>query len=125
MDHLQGTRPAKFAHTARKGATAMASVNNAVAKNDVRKMAQLAQLTASPNPAQDFTNISFSVPVSDMVTIELYDIQGRLVKSIFNAQINADTQVNIPLNTNDLQAGIYMVRLKNSSFQKNIRLVVN
>ncbi|MBK8443052.1 MAG: T9SS type A sorting domain-containing protein [Sphingobacteriales bacterium] len=125
MDHLQGTRPAKFAHTARKGATAMASVNNTVAKNDVRKMAQLAQLTASPNPAQDFTNISFSVPVSDMVTIELYDIQGRLVKSIFNAQINADTQVNIPLNTNDLQAGIYMVRLKNSSFQKNIRLVVN
>ncbi|MFD2864509.1 GDSL-type esterase/lipase family protein [Mucilaginibacter antarcticus] len=64
-----------------------------------------------PNPSVDRTNIGFSLSQAGRVVIKLYGINGRFVKTLFDAYQNAGYRViNVPLN--ELDPGIYLYSMQ-------------
>ena len=63
-----------------------------------------------PNPAQGQAMISFEVKGNAMVSYQMYDLQGRMVKS---QTLGRYTEGNyeISINLEDLSAGAYIMRL--------------
>jgi hypothetical protein len=66
---------------------------------------------AIPNPASGDAKIQFSVDESSNITIELFDMSGKAVKSLYNSQVSAGTQ-EITINVNNVPSGSYNVVLK-------------
>lgn len=70
----------------------------------------IAGLEVYPNPATDHINVSFSLTAKDIVSIELLDMQGRLVKQVFNGLLPAGTQ-HLPFGISGLSKGLYLCRV--------------
>ncbi len=83
-----------------------ASVNSLLAKET--------SINMYPNPAQDYVNIEIS---SEKATLQIFDMQGRLVKQ---EQIN---DRNNQINTNDLQ-GTYIVKVISGNKLETKKLIV-
>ena len=74
-----------------------------------------------PNPFNHETEIIFSIPQEGLVTLSVYDLQGRLVKTLFNGYREAG-QFNANWNGTNaagetVASGLYFYRLK---FKKQI-----
>ncbi|MBN1233709.1 MAG: T9SS type A sorting domain-containing protein, partial [Candidatus Coatesbacteria bacterium] len=78
-------------------------------------------LSVSPSPFFSSAKVSFNLPVSDKVVIEVYDIQGRLAKKMTSAYYNAGSHTII-WNANDLPTGAYIVKMltNNTTITRNI-----
>lgn len=64
-----------------------------------------------PNPATNDFNVAYTLNTSTKVELNVFDMNGRLVKQVSNAfQIKGNYNFNV--NCNDLPAGIYNVELK-------------
>jgi len=64
-----------------------------------------------PNPAVDRTTIGFSLSQAGHVKIDLYNISGTFIKTLYDSYQNAGYQtINVPLN--DLNAGIYIYSMQ-------------
>jgi len=64
-----------------------------------------------PNPSIDRTTIGFSLSQAGHVKIDLYNISGRFIKTLFDSYQNAGYRtINVPLN--DLVAGIYIYSMQ-------------
>lgn len=64
-----------------------------------------------PNPAVDKTRIGFSLSQAGRVRIDLYDMQGRFMKNLFDAYQNAGYQETL-VTLNGLQAGMYIYSMQ-------------
>ncbi len=73
-----------------------------------------ASLSCSPNPFNPSTTISFYLPVSGQVELELYNLKGQKVRSILSAYANAGAhQAIFEGNDNQgrpLASGVYLLR---------------
>jgi len=65
-----------------------------------------------PNPAIDWITFDFTLNETMMVLIELYDIQGKLVKELYNDSAK-EGQNRLTFNGYYLKAGVYFVRISN------------
>ena len=63
-----------------------------------------------PNPFNPTTKINFSIPTNGMVTLKIYDILGREVSTLVNAQSQAGTYI-VDFNASELSSGVYFYRL--------------
>ena len=63
-----------------------------------------------PNPANGTTMVRFEMLQSRNVTVEMRDLQGRLIQSVQRGQLPAGTH-QVELNLADLQSGIYTYTL--------------
>jgi hypothetical protein len=77
-----------------------------------------------PNPASDVLNIALTLPQSGEVTLELYDLSGRLVESESISE-NAAGQVSLTLNVSGLTSGLYTLRAVQGCEQAIRRVVVS
>jgi hypothetical protein len=68
-------------------------------------------LRVFPNPAKSISVIRYSIPVKGNVLLQLYDISGRLTRTLVNDNKNAGIY-NLILHTKDLSAGVYFIILK-------------
>jgi PKD repeat protein len=78
------------------------------------------QLDVIPNPFQEEAIINLKVAKAEKVMIDLYDITGRLVLSVFNGS-QSESSVNYELERQNLTNGIYIIRAQigdQSSFKK-------
>jgi len=64
-----------------------------------------------PNPFNPTTTIKFSIPVSGFVTLNVYDMLGREVKSLVNNQMTTGFY-SYDLNASDLSSGVYFYRIQ-------------
>lgn len=64
-----------------------------------------------PNPAVSSTDMQFSVDNTGNVEFVLFDMTGKLVKTIFTGSVNAGIQT-LTINTSDVPAGSYNVIMK-------------
>jgi len=74
-------------------------------------------LLSSPNPFNQYTNISFMLTQSAMVDVEIYDVKGALVKSFGTQHVTAKDEVLLKWYGNDengksLPNGIYLYSVK-------------
>ena len=75
--------------------------------NDIRS--SIAQLSITPNPTYGQTSIALITTHSDNINVELYDITGRKLDTIYSGQMDAGKK-SITINTDLLSSGIYLVK---------------
>ena len=76
-----------------------------------------------PNPSNDHILLKFSLEKNQQVKIDLIDIQGRIIRRIQAADLNAGLQ-KITINTTDLKSGKYFIRLRSDEFEVSRAFVV-
>lgn len=77
-----------------------------------------------PNPATDQVNLSFSLPEKRKMLIELYQVNGLLLKTISNEVFDAGKH-QLDLNTSNLSSGIYWIRFTSETATQTIKLIKN
>jgi len=82
----------------------------------------------SPNPANPVVRFSYSVPVRAAVNIAIFDVTGRMIKSLVNRTIEPGFQKVIwdAKNTNGQQmaSGIYICRMQSKNFISQKKLIL-
>jgi len=81
-----------------------------------------------PNPFNPLTNIDIDIPKDGVVRMVIYDVMGRLVKTLIDGEVKAGFK-NIKwdgLNSygDNVSAGIYFCHLSSVSYRKTIKLVL-
>jgi len=64
-----------------------------------------------PNPAKSLSIIRYSIPVKGNILLQLYDVSGRLTKTLVNEN-NPAGIYSLFLNSKSLSAGVYFVILR-------------
>ncbi len=77
----------------------------------------LPTISILPNPCQSATMVSFDLPEARNIKAEVYDVDGRLVRTLIDSYENAG-RINIQWNGKDnrnesVSPGIYFVRMQN------------
>jgi photosystem II stability/assembly factor-like uncharacterized protein len=95
-------------------------VNVAVDPADLRLMLD----APYPNPVSSRTMLRFAAKHAGPVTLEIYDVQGRLVSSV--AELSAGDGVirTTPWFADDVSSGVYFAVLKAGSLRKSQKIVV-
>jgi hypothetical protein len=104
------------------GATATASVRVGVgrapvmmarrpATNDDLFAPATAGLTAYPNPVHDRATVNFSLAEAGKYSLDLYDIRGAKVKTIYSGKAEANRVMHIEVNVTDYAKGVYLLKL--------------
>jgi len=70
-----------------------------------------------PNPFNPQTTIHYQLPESSKVTLSVYDINGRLVRTLVKQQKNAG-QYSVLFNANELASGVYFYKLSTENFSE-------
>lgn len=80
-------------------------------------------LQITPNPFNAQTNIYYTIPQSDFVSIKLYNSNGQLVKTILNKQQHSGNH-KLNINLDALPAGVYFVALNSNSVSDSKKLLL-
>ncbi|MCA9785377.1 MAG: T9SS type A sorting domain-containing protein [Candidatus Cloacimonetes bacterium] len=76
-----------------------------------------------PNPSNGQVVLSWRMPVPASVSLELYDIQGRLTTLITNEERAAGSH-QLALDTARLPSGVYFLRLTGNGWHETRKLTV-
>ncbi|HAY32898.1 MAG TPA: FG-GAP-like repeat-containing protein [Ignavibacteria bacterium] len=76
-----------------------------------------------PNPFNPATTINYDLPIDGIVTIKVFDILGREMKTLVNEMKNAG-YYNITFSASDLSSGAYFYRMTSGDFAAVKKFVV-
>ncbi len=79
---------------------------------------------AYPNPFNPSTTIRFTSKDTESVSLELYDLTGKLVKVLFDGEVTAGETQSIRIDGSALNSGSYLVRLIGPSFQGTEQIIL-
>ncbi|NOX86745.1 MAG: T9SS type A sorting domain-containing protein [Chlorobi bacterium] len=85
---------------------------------------QLKNITAFPNPSADQIQIEYSLPADGLVEIDLFDVNGKMVKTIYSEEKRSGNH-DFVLQIADLKPGVYFLRIQQNGtfgFHKIIRI---
>lgn len=80
-------------------------------------------LTVNPNPVVKSAEINYDLPSNGKVLIELFDINGKLVKSIANEEQTKGKQTTF-FSRSGLPAATYILKIETDSFLETRKIVV-
>jgi len=75
-----------------------------------------------PNPSNSTHTLTFTVPSHTKVNVDLYDIQGRKLKNIFNRQVS-DGIFQQVIDVSQLEGGIYFYRVEYDGKRQLVKFV--
>jgi hypothetical protein len=98
------------------------------APGDLKTPPRIALAQNRPNPFETGTAIRFAIPERNEVTLSVFDIAGRKVRSLVEGPLDAG-EYTVTWNGRDLAgepvaAGIYFYRLQGARFEKTRKMVV-
>ncbi len=83
---------------------------------------------AYPNPFNPTCEINFSLPAAGLVSVEVFDVQGRLVRTLLQANVNAGPHVlnwnGQDRNGQPVAAGVYLARVHGAEFSASVKLTL-
>ena len=77
--------------------------------------------SASPNPAKDFVNLKFNRVTSKSMTIQIYNLQGKLVLNTSQEAYNNNFQLNV----SNLFNGLYFLKITDGYRELNKKLIIS
>jgi flagellar hook assembly protein FlgD len=85
-------------------------------------------LNVHPNPFSSSATISFFIPQTEKVSIEIYDLTGRLIKILTNEKMQAGTH-HLTWNARDekgnaVGSGIYLLKLQAGNYTETKKISV-
>jgi len=76
-----------------------------------------------PNPVDDVLNITLNIDYSSDYTIDIFDIKGVYLDTIFNGNLDLGDR-NINYFIDNFSSGIYIIKIKTTNgFSKNIKFI--
>ena len=112
---------AKF-HNCDNNIVTKASPTNSIIETNTYKF------SVYPNPFSSATTISFSIAQSGNVSIQIFDLSGRLIITLANKKMEAGNHQLIwnanDENGNAVSSGIYLLRLNTGSYSETKKLSV-
>ena len=76
-----------------------------------------------PNPFNPSTTINYQLPKDGFVTLIIYDILGREVKTLVN-EYKAQGRYEVNFNASNLASGVYIYRIKVNDFSTSKKLLL-
>ncbi len=77
-----------------------------------------------PNPFNPSTKIDFRIPQDTKVSLKVYDITGREVKTLINNEFRKADYYTVIFNAVELPGGIYFCRFVAAKFSKTVKMVL-
>ncbi|MBT7616410.1 MAG: T9SS type A sorting domain-containing protein, partial [Calditrichaeota bacterium] len=78
---------------------------------------------AYPNPFNNLTRLTYGMPESGFVKVDVFDISGRLVETLVNENLQAGYH-NITWNAGGISTGIYLVKMNTDKFSSVKKLML-
>jgi hypothetical protein len=88
------------------------ATNNTVVINAIKT-------TTYPNPFTETVNFQFSEPITDLITITVFDILGRLIFEQKKVSVNTILTINLA----QLSSSEYLIRLNASKFSYYTKII--
>jgi hypothetical protein len=95
-----------------------------VVKVDVRPEGPIAIKSVVPNPVRQTSTLRFTAQESGSVTVGLYDVLGRQVKTLHKGRVSAGQSQKVSVNASSLTSGVYFLRVKGEDFTRTERITV-
>jgi len=76
-----------------------------------------------PNPFNPVTKIQYDLPKDVFVSVKIYDLLGREIKTLLNEYKNAGSYI-VSFNGSELASGVYFYRIKAGSFVQVKRMLL-
>ncbi|MCB0720901.1 MAG: T9SS type A sorting domain-containing protein [Ignavibacteriae bacterium] len=76
-----------------------------------------------PNPFNPSTTISFDIPLNGFVTLKVYDILGKEVKTLVNKSLTAGSY-DFSFDASELNSGIYFYTLRTGDFAETKKMLL-
>ena len=76
-----------------------------------------------PNPMNGNGVISFDLPTTSELTINLFDITGKMISTLAKGSFESGVN-NVAINASTLENGIYLVAISNGVSSETIRLAI-
>lgn len=93
-------------------------------KNEPNLIATTFELKQNyPNPFNPETKITFSIPKEESITLKVYDINGREVKTLINQRLVAG-YYTVLFDGSNLSSGIYFYRIQSSNFIQTKKMIL-
>ena len=80
-------------------------------------------LDCYPNPFNAVIRLNYSLPLSGMVQLSVYDLDGREMVNLFDGN-QAAGQHSFNLNAASWSSGIYLARLNDAHRMKTVKMVL-
>jgi hypothetical protein len=81
-----------------------------------------------PNPFRTTTEISYAVPAAEHVSVKVYDVTGRLIRSLVDAPLEPGVHRTLWNGKDDasraVAAGIYYVRMTAGAYEATRKVIV-
>lgn len=82
-------------------------------------------LTTYPNPFANNTTIYFNLPEDAVTTLGVYNLNGKLINTVYQADTEAGQNYQVEINADSWTAGIYILQLTtNTGFVTHQRLLI-
>ncbi|MFM1999699.1 MAG: hypothetical protein RL204_1646, partial [Bacteroidota bacterium] len=84
----------------------------------------VANVGITPNPAVDQVNFKFTASLTANATIEVYDMTGNIIGTVYNGRVVYGTEYTTSFDVSRLPNGIYFVKYTNGLKTKTEKLIV-
>ncbi len=84
---------------------------------------QISLEPAWPNPFNSSTRLSFNLPVASKATLQVIDLQGRVVETLLNRNLTTDIH-SVVWNAEGVAAGLYFCKLTANDQSVTIKLIL-
>ncbi|MEZ4689469.1 MAG: T9SS type A sorting domain-containing protein [Ignavibacteria bacterium] len=76
-----------------------------------------------PNPFNPVTKIKYEIPVNGNVSIKIFDINGRLIKTLLNENRNAGGY-EIEFNGENFSSGVYYYKIESGNYSQVKKMIL-
>ena len=76
-----------------------------------------------PNPFNPATTIKFALPKNDFISIKIYDVSGKLGKTLIDEQKSAG-YYSVNFDASLLSSGLYFYSISSPSFTESKKMIV-
>ena len=83
------------------------------------------QTSLYPNPTTGIVSVMIDSKNNTQLGIQLYDITGKLVKTLLQENTQSNYKYDFNLNNYNLQSGVYFIKITSAQGQSYQRLVLN
>lgn len=76
-----------------------------------------------PNPFNPTTNIEFSIPLSGLVSLKVFNLLGQEIAVLINKELSAGSY-KVDFDASKLTSGIYFYSIQTSDYQNTIKMLL-
>ena len=76
-----------------------------------------------PNPFNSTTTIAYSLPIKASVKLQLFDLDGRMIRTLEEGNIKAGEHRSI-LNASKLPSGLYLLRMETAKYSATQKVIL-